>query len=139
MHLQHRDLHWGQILVKDIPSKGFDRGIAPAPRVRLPMDHPAHGVKATVIDLGLSRMDACGDNGLTEIYWTPFDEEIFEGEGQRVAFDLLGPLLIRTLGDYQFDIYRLMQKHNGGRWADFHPLTNVMVCPRHLTDRIAFQ
>jgi hypothetical protein len=22
-----------------------------------------------------------------------------------------------------------MHKHNGGRWADFHPLSNVMVCP----------
>ncbi|KAH9045269.1 hypothetical protein EDB85DRAFT_2070131 [Lactarius pseudohatsudake] len=100
---EHRDLHWGQILVKDVPSKVFDRG------VRLPMDHPAYGVQATVIDLGLARMDACADYGSTEICWTPFDEEIFEGEG-----------------DYQFDIYRLMRKHNGGRWADFRPLTNVM-------------
>jgi hypothetical protein len=55
------------------------------------MDHPVHGVQATVIDLGLSRMDACGDGGSTEIRWTPFDEEIFEGEGQQVAFDWLGP------------------------------------------------
>ena len=96
------------------------------------MDHPYHGVQATVIDLGLARMNACGDGGLTEICWTPFDEEIFEGEGQWVSFDVLGPLLICILGDYQFDIYRLMRKHNGGRWADFRPLTNVMVCPRHL-------
>ena len=93
-HLQHRDLHWGQILVKDVPSKGFDRGSARAPGGQLPMDHPTHGVKATVIDLGLARMDACGDNGSIEIYWTPFDEEIFEGEGQRVAFELLHPPLI---------------------------------------------
>jgi hypothetical protein len=103
------------------------------------MDHPAHGVQATVIDLGLARMNACGDGGLTEIRWTPFDEEIFEGEGQRVAFDALGRFLICILGDYQFDIYRLMRKHNGGRWADFRPLTNVMVCPCYLIDRIAFQ
>jgi hypothetical protein len=48
-------------------------------------------------------------------------------------------LLICILGDYQFDIYRLMRKHNGGRWADFRPLTNVMVCPHHSIDRIAFQ
>ncbi|KAI9467153.1 hypothetical protein BJY52DRAFT_1236715 [Lactarius psammicola] len=100
---EHRDLHWGQILVKDVPSEVFDRD------ARLPMDHPAYGVQATVIDLGLARMDARADDGSTEICWTPFDEEIFEGEG-----------------DYQFDIYRLMRKHNGGRWADFRPLTNVM-------------
>lgn len=30
-------------------------------------------------------------------------------------------------GDYQFDIYRLMKKHNNGDWESFAPLTNVMV------------
>jgi serine/threonine-protein kinase haspin len=45
------------------------------------MDHPVHGVKATVIDLGLARMGACGNDGSMEIRWTPFEEEIFEGEG----------------------------------------------------------
>lgn len=43
------------------------------------MDHLAYGVKATVIDLGLARMDAGDDS--TDIRWTPLDEEIFEGEG----------------------------------------------------------
>ena len=47
------------------------------------MDHLGHGVKATVIDLGLARMDA-GDSS-TDIRWTPFDEEIFEGEGNGIA------------------------------------------------------
>jgi len=45
------------------------------------MDDLSHGVEATIIDLGLSRMDAgdggCGDN----VHWTPFDEEVFMGEG----------------------------------------------------------
>lgn len=50
--------------------------------VWLPMDHLSHGIKATVIDLGLARMDArTSDDGSTETHWTPFDEEIFEGEG----------------------------------------------------------
>lgn len=31
------------------------------------------------------------------------------------------------IGDYQFDIYRIMRAHNGGRWENFDPLTNVMV------------
>lgn len=43
----------------------------------------------------------------------------------------LEPLLTSNLGDYQFDIYRLMRKHNGGCWADFRPLSNVMVRPSH--------
>jgi serine/threonine-protein kinase haspin len=45
------------------------------------MDHVVHGVKATVIDLGLARMDARASDDSTEIRWTPFDEEVFEGEG----------------------------------------------------------
>ena len=72
------------------------------------MDDPAHGVLATIIDLGLSRMD--GDGDARNAHWTPFDAEIFEGEG-----------------DYQFDVYRMMRAHNGGEWASFRPLTNVMV------------
>jgi serine/threonine-protein kinase haspin len=49
------------------------------------MDHLVHGVKATVIDLGLARMDA-GDSS-TDIRWTALDEEIFEGEGYGVALN----------------------------------------------------
>jgi hypothetical protein len=39
---------------------------------------PASGVKVTIIDLGLARMD--GYDG--EQRWTEFDPEIFEGEGR---------------------------------------------------------
>lgn len=45
------------------------------------MDDMTHGVQATIIDLGLSRMDAADADGFEKVYWTPFDEEIFMGEG----------------------------------------------------------
>ncbi|KZV69868.1 hypothetical protein PENSPDRAFT_753035 [Peniophora sp. CONT] len=97
---EHRDLHWGQILVRDaLPTKASSK--------RRSMDDISLGVQATVIDLGLARMSA--HNGAAEPTWTPFDEEIFEGEG-----------------DYQFDIYRLMREHHGRDWSRFRPLTNVM-------------
>jgi serine/threonine-protein kinase haspin len=67
----------------------------------------AFGVRATIIDLGLSRMQC---NGAGVVHWAPFEECVFEGEG-----------------DYQFDIYRMMRKHNGDNWEKFSPLTNVMV------------
>ncbi|EMD40955.1 hypothetical protein CERSUDRAFT_91707 [Gelatoporia subvermispora B] len=101
---EHRDLHWGQILIKNVP--------APSQKIRgtsakkLPMDDVMHGVEATIIDLGLARMNSGEDD---EIHWTPFDEAIFEGEG-----------------DYQFDVYRMMRVHNGGSWGEYRPLTNVM-------------
>ncbi|KII94959.1 hypothetical protein PLICRDRAFT_97040 [Plicaturopsis crispa FD-325 SS-3] len=96
---EHRDLHWGQILVKNTASKGKASG-------DVPMDDDVHGVRATIIDLGLARMDARGGGG---VHWTPFDEEIFEGEG-----------------DYQFDVYRMMKEWNNDEWEGFRPLTNVM-------------
>lgn len=45
------------------------------------MDHPIHGIEAMVIDLGLVRMDAEDESGESQVRWTPFDEEVFEGEG----------------------------------------------------------
>ena len=48
------------------------------------MDDRSHGVQATIIDLGLSRMDA-GDGADGEcVHWTPFDEEVFMGEGPKM-------------------------------------------------------
>ncbi|RPD66963.1 hypothetical protein L226DRAFT_549658 [Lentinus tigrinus ALCF2SS1-7] len=100
---EHRDLHWGQILVKNVPAKSTSRR-----KTRTSMDDLEHGVLVTIIDLGLARMDS-HDNVGNSIHWTPFDEETFEGEG-----------------DYQFDMYRLMRTHNGDEWEEFRPLTNVM-------------
>lgn len=47
----------------------------------LTMDDVAHGVRVTLIDLGLARMDAGDGCGGEMIHWTPFEDEIFEGEG----------------------------------------------------------
>jgi serine/threonine-protein kinase haspin len=77
--LQHRDLHWGQILIKDIEvPKQLNRG--PKTPVRICMDHAAHGVKATIIDLGLSRMNPMDGEEIPR--YSNFDETIFQGEGQ---------------------------------------------------------
>lgn len=45
------------------------------------MDHIAHGVEITVIDLGLARMNSASEDEI-QTHWTPFEEEIFEGEGR---------------------------------------------------------
>ena len=70
------------------------------------MDSDVHGIQATIIDLGLARID----QGPSDVYFTPFDEETFEGEG-----------------DYQYDVYRMMRCYNKGKWNDYAPFTNVMV------------
>ncbi|KAG6378640.1 hypothetical protein JVT61DRAFT_12910 [Boletus reticuloceps] len=102
---EHRDLHWGQILVKSLPVK---KSASKCPVSRVAMDDTRFGVKVTIIDLGLSRMSAADGRG-SKIYWTPFEDEIFEGKG-----------------DYQYDIYRMMRDLIGGTWKSFHPMTNVM-------------
>ena len=48
------------------------------------IDRPVYGVKATLIDLGLSRMDAGDGAGGKMVHWTPFVEEIFMGEGKNL-------------------------------------------------------
>lgn len=78
---KHRDLHWGQILVTGIPIK---KSTNKCPASRVAMDDPRFGVKVTIIDLGLSRMSATAAQG-HKTYWTPFDDEIFEGEGELVS------------------------------------------------------
>jgi serine/threonine-protein kinase haspin len=72
------------------------------------MDAPAHGVGVTLIDLGLARMDAGG--GTRDARWTAPEPETFDGTGE-----------------YQYDVYRMMRAHVGDDWAQFRPLTNVMV------------
>ncbi|THH28794.1 hypothetical protein EUX98_g5388 [Antrodiella citrinella] len=105
VRFEHRDLHWGQILVKAVPVSAQARR---ANSKTASMDDISHGVKTTIIDLGLSRMNA-EDGAESHTIWTPFEPEIFEGEG-----------------DYQFDVYRMMKVCNGGRWESYHSLTNVM-------------
>jgi len=69
------------------------------------MDSEMYGVQVTLIDLGLSRVNA----GQGDIYFTTPEDEVFEGEG-----------------DYQYDVYRLMQRVHKKRWDGFNPMTNVM-------------
>lgn len=73
--LKHRDLHWGQILVKDREVSEFDTTLEETNLA----DPRAAGVTVTIIDLGLARMDDAGDD--TKQRWTDLDAEIFEGQG----------------------------------------------------------
>lgn len=89
LQFEHRDLHWGNILVKAVDknkiiSYHFDGNL---------IEIPSHGVEVTIIDFTMSRVTCdgvCIFNDLAE------DPELFTGEG-----------------DYQFEIYRMMQEHTG--------------------------
>lgn len=96
------------------------------------MDDMAHGLQATVIDLGLSRMDAGDEDDGDRVYWTPFDDEVFMGEGKsytKYVNEHVNEILTAThlTGDYQFDVYRMTKVLTGGSWSGYHPVTNVLV------------
>jgi serine/threonine-protein kinase haspin len=85
---KHRDLHWGQILVKTLPTCAVKplmrRGQNHKAKSNLPkrmMEDKCHSVQVTLIDLGLARMDARDGAGGELVLWTPLDNEIFMGEG----------------------------------------------------------
>lgn len=88
------------------------------------MDAAIHAVAVTIIDLGLARMDA--SRSMT--HWTPFEPEVFEGEGKPWLSSRVLRFNQDHQGDYQFDVYRMMREHNGDSWVEYRPLTNVMVC-----------
>ncbi|KAM4751380.1 uncharacterized protein haspin isoform 2-T2 [Anableps anableps] len=101
LHFEHRDLHWGNVLVKTTREK----------KGSFFLDGTAHcmetkGVLVRIIDYSLSRLEI---DDLTVSCDISNDEELFMGQG-----------------DYQFEIYRLMKKENGNQWSSYHPHTNVL-------------
>ncbi|KAI5607330.1 serine/threonine-protein kinase haspin isoform X2, partial [Silurus asotus] len=98
---EHRDLHWGNILVKNTKEKHNQfilNGSVHSIETR--------GVHVNVIDYSLSRLEI---DGLTVSCDIANEEELFMGQG-----------------DYQFEIYRLMKKENNNCWTDYNPHSNVL-------------
>uniref|UniRef100_A0A672FK51 Serine/threonine-protein kinase haspin n=1 Tax=Salarias fasciatus TaxID=181472 RepID=A0A672FK51_SALFA len=101
LHFEHRDLHWGNVLVKTTKQKTES----------FLLNGTAHhvdteGVLVRIIDYSLSRLEI---DSLTVSCDISNDEELFMGQG-----------------DYQFEIYRLMRQENGNNWSSYHPHTNVL-------------
>ncbi|XP_072526162.1 uncharacterized protein haspin [Salminus brasiliensis] len=98
---EHRDLHWGNILVKTTKQKHTDfilNGSVYSVETR--------GVHVNIIDYSLSRLEI---DGLTVSCDIANDEELFMGQG-----------------DYQFEIYRLMKNENNNCWGEYNPHSNVL-------------
>ncbi|XP_045069851.1 serine/threonine-protein kinase haspin-like [Coregonus clupeaformis] len=109
---EHRDLHWGNVLVRSTKEKegsfllnGTNHSLE------------TRGVTVRIIDYSLSRLEI---DGLTVSCDISEDEELFQGQG-----------------DYQFDIYRLMRQENSNMWGGYQPHSNVLwlhyLCSKLLT------
>ena len=96
---EHRDLHWGNILVHDTKLDKLEYRVGSRSLSLDPL-----GNEVSIIDFTLSR---CSENGVVVFTNLSQDEGIFMGEG-----------------DFQFEVYRLMRKECNDNWATFMPRTN---------------
>ena len=106
MEFEHRDLHWGNVLIKETKDK--------VAHFRLNGDLyevDTEGVTTNIIDFSLSRLTT---DGVTIFSDKTTDPTLFTAKGK----DKPG-------GDYQFDIYRMMKSHNKENWERFSPKTNI--------------
>lgn len=85
MEFEHRDLHWGNILVQATDQSLFKYNLG-----NDVFEVKSNGVVATIIDFSLSRMVSKRDRC-----------EVFSDLSKDTA-------LFESEGDYQFDIYRLV-------------------------------
>ncbi|XP_040287750.1 serine/threonine-protein kinase haspin [Bufo bufo] len=101
LRFEHRDLHWGNLLIEKSPS--CTMSISLNGEI---FDIPNAGIQVKIIDYTLSRLDK---DGLTVFCDLSTDEELFLGEG-----------------DLQFDVYRMMRQENQNVWSSYKPHSNVL-------------
>uniref|UniRef100_A0AC34QHP5 Non-specific serine/threonine protein kinase n=1 Tax=Panagrolaimus sp. JU765 TaxID=591449 RepID=A0AC34QHP5_9BILA len=103
IEFEHRDLHWGNILIK-------------SERQKKPLVYKYHGktielnhdgVSVRIIDFTLSRILKSNTMVGSDLN---ADEDLFKGEE----------------GDLQFDTYRAMREVTRGKWERFSPKTNCL-------------
>ncbi|XP_033891521.3 uncharacterized protein LOC117421341 [Acipenser ruthenus] len=107
---EHRDLHWGNILVKKTNLKEGKYTINGTTH-----NVVTNGVHVNIIDYTISRLEI---EGLTVSCDISTDEQLFMGQG-----------------DYQFEIYRKMREENNNSWSEYNPHTNVLWL-HYLTDKL---
>ncbi|KAF9585458.1 Serine/threonine-protein kinase haspin [Lunasporangiospora selenospora] len=96
---EHRDLHWGNILVKQTRQESIEFTVK--------RSVPSFGIAVQMIDFTLARVQ--GDKGNLIYMDLEKDQDLFRGQG-----------------DYQFEVYRKMRKQVGKDWAASCSRTNLL-------------
>jgi len=109
LEFEHRDLHWGNILIKKLEAEESIEYVLNGVRGEMPSC-----VRVAIIDFTLSRLKR---GGLTQFTDLADDPDIFKGVGEEAG---------SKDGDYQFDCYRLMQDETRDEWKSHNPRTNVI-------------
>eukprot|EP00899_Mesostigma_viride_P026468 jgi/Mesvir1/7005/Mv09140-RA.3 len=108
---EHRDLHWGNILLARTTGDGGTDNDGDLLRYRLhgqEMMINTHGVRVSLIDFTLSRLET--DSGRVLFCDLSADPDIFKGKR----------------GDPQAETYRHMKKLTKGDWSGRFPKTNCL-------------
>lgn len=105
LRFEHRDLHWGNILL----ARTVDPNVTFYLRGQR-YTVPTCGVHVTIIDYTLSRINYKG---------TGADDVLFADLAHNND-------LFESGGDYQFEIYRMMRARVDNVWRRYDPQTNVM-------------
>ncbi|KAJ8723521.1 hypothetical protein PYW08_003433 [Mythimna loreyi] len=103
---EHRDLHWGNVLIAPTEEK-YCTFVVSGRLHRV----PRCGVAATIIDYSLSRVSLPLAGGECAALYNDLatDDSLFD-----------------AVGDYQFEVYRLMRDKLGNDWKNFAPYTNIL-------------
>jgi len=102
LEFEHRDLHWGNLLISLADKNKTVTYCLNGREIEV----PACGIEISIIDFTLSRVKYDGVVIFNDI---SNDPDLFD-----------------ATGDYQFEVYKLMQKRNGNQWEHFEPYTNVL-------------
>ena len=102
---EHRDLHWGNVLIKDTKEKNISFTINGE---TFPV--ATGGIKTHIIDFSLSRLEDQEGIVFKDLSQDP---DLFRGQG------------VDKGGDFQFDVYRMQRRNNGDDWEKFSPKTNI--------------
>ncbi|XP_076104663.1 uncharacterized protein LOC143073192 [Mytilus galloprovincialis] len=110
LQFEHRDLHWGNVLVQKTKKTHLKYKLM-GQLYKL----ECHNIHVSIIDFTLSRLHT---EGVTTYNDLSTDDTLFEGTG-----------------DYQFEIYRKMKEENGNNWEKFNPKSNIWWL-HYLTDKL---
>ncbi|XP_076646653.1 haspin isoform X2 [Halictus rubicundus] len=101
VEFEHRDLHWGNILISPTTESHVHYKLG-----KTKIQFVSKGVKVSIIDFTLSRVTYQGCSVFNDL-----------------ASD---PSLFTAQGEYQFEIYRLMRDKIKNNWQKFEPYTNIL-------------
>ena len=132
LEFEHRDLHWGNVLMKRSPDTN---STAQYHMDGIPMSLNTQGLHVTVIDFTLSRLskDGCclfcdqstwrhssseGESDCDSAWSTEGESDCDSAWSSEEGSD--------DHSDKKSEIQILMEQENGNSWKEYHPYTNVL-------------